>query len=150
DVLSLAWVHAGALGVLAALEADRGETAAAEWARFRETASTLGEAVSWSYHWAFTSLPESWAGFPRYRVGGPRSLSLYDVMLRGLTSRILVGDPTARPLSAPTARPSTETKAAFDAATGRLTVSVRIAADAEMADAQFLFVNVLTASGMSG
>ncbi len=150
DLLSLAWIHAGATGVLAALEADRGEMAAGEWARFRETASTLGEAVGLSYDLACTSLPETWAGFPRYRVGAGRSQALYDVMLRGLTSRILVGDPAARPFGVPTARPSTETRAALDAASGTLTVSVRISSGADLADAQFLFTNTLTGAGMSG
>ncbi|HVG94690.1 MAG TPA: hypothetical protein VND21_09595, partial [Planctomycetota bacterium] len=149
DLLSLAWIHAGATGVLAALEGDRGEMAGAEWARWRETAATLGETIGLSYALAFTSLPEAWTGFPRYRVGGARSQSLYDVMLRGQTSRILVGDPAARPVRAPTARPATETRAAWDAASRTLSVSVRIPTDVALAEAQFLFHNTLTGAGMS-
>ncbi len=149
DVLALAWIHAGASGVIAALEGDRGEMAGAEWAFFREAAPTLGETTLFSYRLAFTSLPETWDGFPRYRVGGPRSQALYEVMLRGLTSRILVGDPAHRPCAAPTSRAATESEAAVDEA-GGLRITVRIADDAPMREAQFLFLNTLTLGGMEG
>ncbi len=150
DVLSLAWIHAGATGVIAAMEGDRGEMAGAEWELFRETAGTLGEAVGLSYALACTSLPEAWSAFPRYRVGGPRSQSLYDVMLRGQTSRILIGDPAAKLFGRPTAVPSIETHAARDPDSGALSIDVRSRPEANFNDAQFLFHNTLTRSGMSG
>jgi hypothetical protein len=148
DLLVLSWVHAGAGAVIAALEGDRGEMAGSEWAHWRETAGTLGETVGWSYLQTFASLPETWGGFPRYRVGGARSTSLYDVMLRGLTSRLLVGDPVRRPLAAPTAKPSLETAATWNA--GTLRATLRVAPPSGLAESQFLFMNVLTTSGMGG
>lgn len=108
-LVSLAWIHAGATGYLASLEADRGEMALAEWAYLHETAAPLGEVIGHQYRLAFTSLPATYAGFPRYRPGVAKRMGFYDVMLRGAVARILVGDPSYRPLKAPLAAPTTRT-----------------------------------------
>jgi len=107
DVISLAWIHAGATGLLAALDADRGEMAMAEWEYFREHAAPLGEVIGHTYRSVFTSLKDDYAGFPRYRAGQPRRTYFFDVMLRGWTSRILISDPMYRPLKQPLAGPTT-------------------------------------------
>jgi hypothetical protein len=117
-LLSLAWVHAGATGLLAAQEGDRGEMAMAEWEHFREGAEPLGAVVGHSYRLAFTSLPATFGGFPRYKPGVAKRMGFYDVMLRGLVSRLLVGDPSFRPLHEPLETPSV-TAAAEPAADGK-------------------------------
>ena len=46
ETVALGWVHAGASGLLAALEADRGEMAMMEFDYFKATASSLGEVIA--------------------------------------------------------------------------------------------------------
>lgn len=147
DVISLAWVHAGAVGVIAALEADRGEMAAHEWSHIRETACTLGEAAGLQARLACTSLPES-VGFPRYSVGGARSLLLFDVMLRGATSRVLIGDPTVRMLTRPALPASVAARASYDAATKSWSATIEVPAQMDWNESQFAFINTLTVAGM--
>jgi hypothetical protein len=106
-LVSLAWVRAGAAGLLAALEGDRGEMAMAEWMRFRATAEPLGAVIGHQYRLAFTSLPESYPGFPRYTPRAAKRMGFYDVMLRGMVSRLLLGDPTFEPLASPLDAPTT-------------------------------------------
>jgi hypothetical protein len=107
-LVSLAWIHAGATGYLASLEADRGEMAIAEWEHFRETAAPLGQVIGHQYRLAFTSLPATYPGFPRYKVGVAKRTGFYDVMLRGAVARILVGDPSYKPMKQPLASPATK------------------------------------------
>ena len=64
----------------------------AEWEHFRAYAPTLGEVIGHTYRSIFMSLADDYAGFPRYQAGQPRSISFFNVMLRGWTSRILLGD----------------------------------------------------------
>ncbi len=150
DALCLAWIHAGATGVVAAMEADRGEMAGAEWAYLRETACAAGAMPGLSYRLAMSSLPETWQTMPRHRAGDARSLALFDVMLRGQLSRALIGDPTVRLLAKPLDDESVRGTARIDE-TGRVVVEMtpteRVLAGTE---AQFLVVNTLTRSGMSG
>jgi hypothetical protein len=105
-LVSLAWVHAGATGYLASLEGDRGEMAMAEWEHLRETAEPLGAVIGHQYRLVCTSLPATYPGFPRYKVGAAKRTSYYDVMLRGAVARILVGDPSSQPLKAPLSQPT--------------------------------------------
>lgn len=150
DSLALAWVHAGAIGVVAATEADRGEMAGAEWAALRASASRLGEIPTLSYRLAFASLPETWPGMPRQRAGDARSLALFDVMLRGQLSRCLIGDPSAPFLAAPLDTDPVPAEARLDEA-GRVVVEVRASpALRSGTEAQFLATNTLTRSGMAG
>ncbi len=106
-LVSLAWVHAGATGFLASLEGDRGEMAMTEWEYFRETAAPLGEVIGQQYRLAFTSLAATYGGFPRYRVGVAKRMGFYDVMLRGAVARLLIGDPSCKPLKLPLSQPTT-------------------------------------------
>ena len=122
-LLSLAWVHAGATALLAALEGDRGEMATAEWERLRERAGTLGETIGHQYRLAFTSLPSDFEGFPRYVPGARKRMSFYDVMLRGMVSRILLSDPAFRPLRAPLDPPSTALEVRHDPAAKTVVVT---------------------------
>ena len=139
EVLSLAWIHAGATGLFAALDGDRGEMAAAEWEHFLEHAPTLGAVMSYQYRLVWTSLPEWYEGFPRYTPGKRKDKSFYGVMLRGQTSRILISDPKYRPLHAPLTKPTTETTATRDENTGAITVRVQM-----LRHANGPFVNTLT------
>ncbi len=124
-LLSLNWVHAGVSGYLAALEGDRGEMATAEWERFREGAGPLGEVIGFQYRLAFTSLPEDFK-FPRYQPGVRKAMSFYDVMMRGMISRILLGDPMLRPLREPLDPPSSELEVAHDPKAKTVTATVRV------------------------
>ncbi len=126
EVLSLAWIHAGATGLFAALDGDRGEMAGAEWEHFLEHAPSLGAVIGHQYRLIFTSLRESYAGFPRYTPGQAKDKSFYGVMLRGQTSRILISDPMYKPLHAPLSKPTTKTSVTQDAATGTVTVRVEV------------------------
>jgi len=141
-LVSLAWVHAGASALLAALEADRGEMAGAEWEYLRSTAAPLGEVIGLEYRLAFTSLPETFARFPRYVAGRPKRMGFFDVMLRGMVSRLLLSDPAFRPLKEPLDPPATRASAALDAATGAVTVTLEVERVPP-----FTFINVLPLSG---
>jgi len=105
-VMTLNWVHAGASAYFAALEADRGEMAIAEWEVLRERACALGEVMGEQYRLAFTSLPAAFAGFARYVPGRRKNMSYYWVMMRGAVSRILLSDPSYRPLRKPLTKPA--------------------------------------------
>ena len=141
-LVSLAWVHAGASALLAALEGDRGEMAGAEWEHLRSTAAPLGEVIGLEYRLAFTSLPESFASFPRYVPGRAKRTGFYDVMLRGMVSRILLSDPAFRPLKEPLDPLPTRIGVARDDSTQALTVTVEVERVPP-----FTFVNVLPMSG---
>jgi hypothetical protein len=145
--LSLAWIHAGAIGVIASMEADRGEMAGAEWAWLRETACPLGEVATLDLRLACLSLPENWGGMPRHRAGDRRSLDIFDVMLRGQLARCLVGDPSvrlfARPAAAPSIRASVRTQA-----TGRVVVEVEPTGAAAGGESMFLLTSTLARSRM--
>jgi hypothetical protein len=126
QLVSLAWVHAGATGFLASLEADRGEMAVTEWDHLRETAEPLGAVIGHQYRLAFTSLPATYGGFPRYKPGVAKRMGFYDVMLRGAVARLLLGDPAYKPLKEPLAEPTTATtlEIAPDGKTATATVEV--------------------------
>jgi len=104
-LMTLNWVHAGVSGYLAALEGDRGEMAMAEWEYFRSRACTLGETIGYQYRLAFVSVYADFTKFPRYRPGYKKRMSHYDVMLRGMVSRLLLSDPSFRPLDKPIDNP---------------------------------------------
>jgi hypothetical protein len=125
-LLSLNWVHAGATGYFAALEADRGEMAMAEWDYFRERACTLGEVMSYQYRLAFTSLPADFEGFVRFTPGGRKDKSFYGVMLNGMISRLLLSDPMYRPLREPLDEPATAVRVEHDAEAGKLRVTIEV------------------------
>jgi hypothetical protein len=126
QLISLAWIHAGAVGYLASLEADRGEMAMVEWQRLQEQAEPLGAVIGHQYRLAFTSLPATYPGFPRYKVGVAKRMGFYDVMLRGAVARILVGDPACRPMKEPIAKPASKAEFALapDGKTATATVEV--------------------------
>ncbi len=141
-LVSLAWVRAGASGFLAALEGDRGEMAGAEWEYLRATAAPLGEVIGLEYRLAYTSLPETFGRFPRYVPGRPKRTGFFDVMLRGMVSRLLISDPSYRPLREPLDPPATRASAARDDATGAVTVTLEVERFSP-----FTFVNTLPLSG---
>jgi hypothetical protein len=147
--LSLAWIHAGAIGVLASMEADRGEMAGAEWAWLSETACPLGEAATLDLRLACLSLPENWGGMPRHRAGDHRSLDIFDVMLRGQLARCLVGDPSVRLFAKPAVAPSIRASARTDE-TGRVVVEVEPTGASAGGESVFLFTSTLTRSGLAG
>lgn len=120
-LISLAWVRAGVAGYLAALEGDRGENASMEWDYLRERACTLGETIGHQYRLAFTSVPPDFR-FPRYVAGAQKDTSFYAVMLRGMVSRLLLGDPALVPFAKPLAEPAVDEALTFDAKTKTLTV----------------------------
>lgn len=126
QLVSFAWVHAGATGFLASLEADRGEMAITEWEHLRQTAEPLGAVIGHQYRLAFTSLPATYGGFPRYKPGVAKRMGFYDVMLRGAVARILLGDPAYKPLKEPLAAPTTEATFAVapDGKTATATIEV--------------------------
>jgi hypothetical protein len=124
--VSLAWVHAGATGFLAALEGDRGEMAIAEWDGFRETAGPLGDVIGRTYRLAFTSVPDDFDGFPRYVPGARKRMGFTDVMLRGAVSRLLIGDPSLRPLGKPLDEPSSAVETSLDAGARTWTVTATV------------------------
>jgi len=142
QLVSLGWVRAGASALLAALEGDRGEMAGAEWEYWRATAAPLGEVAGLEYRLAFTSLPETYGGFPRYVPGRRKRMGFYDVMLRGMVSRLLLSDPSLRPLREPLDPPATRARAVLDEASGDVTVTVQV----ERVPS-FTFVNMLPLSG---
>ena len=154
DALSLAWIHAGAIGVVASMEADRGEMAGTEWEWFRATACPLGEMTTVGLRLACLSVPETWDGMPRQRAGDRRSLALFDVMLRGQLSRCLFGDPSVRLLAAPETESSCRATANVDAQ-GLVVVDVEPAAAAAPSNvvatsaSQFLFTSTLTRNGLA-
>jgi hypothetical protein len=123
-LMTLNWVHAGATGFFAALEGDRGEMAMAEWDYFREHACALGEVIGYQYRLAFTSLLADFEKFPRQNPGQRKRMSFYNVMLRGMVSRLLLSDPSYRPLRKPLEPPRHKVTVAEDAE--RLTVTVAI------------------------
>lgn len=123
-LMTLNWVHAGATGLFAALEGDRGEMAMAEWDYFREHACTLGEVIGYQYRLAFTSVYADFTKFPRQLPGHKKKMSFYNVMLRGMVSRLLLSDPAYRPLREPLARPGHRVTVTRDAE--KLTVQVVI------------------------
>jgi tetratricopeptide (TPR) repeat protein len=144
-LVSLAWVHAGASAFLAALEADRGEMAGAEWEYLRATAAPLGEVIGLEYRLAFTSLPETFASFPLNVPGRAKRTGYYDIMLRGMVSRILLSDPSFRPLREPLDPAPARTTATRDEATGAVTITVEV----ERVPS-FTFVNVLPMGSKGG
>jgi hypothetical protein len=123
-LMTLNWVHAGATGLFAALEGDRGEMAMAEWDYFREHACALGEAIGYQYRLAFTSVYADFTKFPRQLPGRKKKMSFYNVMLRGMVSRLLLSDPSYRPLQKPLDRPRHRVTVDRDAE--KLTVKVVI------------------------
>jgi hypothetical protein len=150
ESIALAWLHAGAIGVVAATEADRGEMAGAEWASLRASGGRLGEIPSLSYRLAFTSLADTWEGMPRQRAGDRRSVDIFDVMLRGQLSRCLVGDPSAPLLAAPLDPPPMPASVRRDDA-GRIVVEVRAAAAVRAGtEATCVSINTLTRRAMNG
>ena len=100
--------------------------AMAEWDYFRERACPLGEVIGYQYRLAFTSLPTDFKGFPRYVPGKRKLMSFYNVMLRGMVSRILLSDPTYRPLGEPLDEPATVVATRYDAATKTLEVKLEV------------------------
>ncbi|MHC4548711.1 MAG: hypothetical protein ACYTEZ_08020 [Planctomycetota bacterium] len=126
-LMSLNWVHAGASGYFAALEGDRGEMAMAEWDYFRARACTLGEVIGYQYRLAFTSVYADFTKFPRHIPGQKKKMSFYNVMLRGMVSRLLLSDPAYRPLAKPLRPPVNDATVAHDPAGRTLTVTVQIA-----------------------
>jgi len=121
-LMTLNWVHAGATGLLAALEGDRGEMAMAEWDYFRERACALGEVIGYQYRLAFTSVYADFTKFPRHNPGQRKKMSFYNVMLRGMVSRLLLSDPAYRPLRKPLDAPYHRVDVKTDEA--RLTVTI--------------------------
>ncbi len=113
-LVTLNWVHAGAGGLFAALDGDRGEMAMAEWEHFRQTACPLGAVSTFQYRLAFTSLPVGFLGFPRFLRGRKQRKSFYDVMLRGMVSRYCLSDPAFQPLRAPLDKPAIRSEGARD------------------------------------
>ena len=124
DTVSLAWIHAGATGVIAALDGDRGEMANAEWEYFRESADTLGGVIGHQYRLVFACLAESYSSFPRYLPGKSKRTSFFDVMLRGKTSRLLIGDPMYRPLKKPLDDPTMRAGATVEDGKVKVTIEV--------------------------
>ena len=113
-LMTLNWVHAGASAYVAALEGDRGEMAIAEWALLRQRACSMGEVVGLQYRLACTSLPAEFAGFPRYIPGRRKNMSFYWVMMRGAVSRLLISDPSFKPLRAPLDKPAQRVSVTHD------------------------------------
>jgi len=104
-LMTLNWVKAGASGYFAAIDGDRGEMAMAEWEYFREHACSLGETITYQYRLAFTSVYADFTKFPRFTPGYRKKMSFYNVMLRGMVSRMLLSDPGYRPLARPLDKP---------------------------------------------
>jgi hypothetical protein len=125
-LLALNWVHAGLSGYFAALEADRGEMAMAEWDYFRERACSLGEVIGYQYRLAFVSLPADFKGFRRFTPGRRKNMSFYGVMLNGMVSRIVISDPMYRPLRKPLDDPASRTAVVHDADQKTLTVTIAV------------------------
>jgi len=126
DLMTLNWVHAGASAYLAAMEGDRGEMAIAEWEYFRQHACTMGEVIGYQYRLAFTSVYADFTKFPRYVPGHGKRMGFYDVMLRGMVSRILLSDPSYRPLKEPLDEPAHEAALTFDPEAKTVVVDVEV------------------------
>jgi hypothetical protein len=126
DLMTLNWVHAGASAYLAALEGDRGEMAMAEWEYLRQHACPLGEVIGYQYRLAFTSVYADFTKFPRYVPGHGKRMGFYDVMLRGMVSRLLLSDPSFRPLHEPLDEPAHVATVAYDAQAKRVVVDVAV------------------------
>ncbi|MHC4407584.1 MAG: hypothetical protein ACYS0F_01125 [Planctomycetota bacterium] len=141
-LMTLNWVHAGASGYFAAMEGDRGEMAEAEWEYFRTHACSLGEVIGHQYRLAFVSLPASFEKFPRYIPGAKKRMSFYNVMLRGMVSRILISDPCFRPLRRPLDQPVAQTEVKWDKEAKTLHVSAKV-----LRWSQGHFLNYLPKSG---
>jgi len=124
-LMTLAWVRAGVSAYFAAMEGDRGEMAMAEWEYFRQTACSVGETMGFQYRLAFTSLPASFERFPRQRHMVKKRMGFYDVMLRGMVSRMVLSDPSYRPASAPLEEPAQEDTVTRDESTGAVEVTTR-------------------------
>jgi hypothetical protein len=118
----------------------------AEWEHLRATAAPLGEVIGLEYRLAFTSLPETFASFPRHVPGRAKRTSFYDVMLRGMVSRILLGDPGFRPLKEPSETSPIRASVALDQATGAVTVTLDMERVARPT-VPFSLINVLPMSG---
>ncbi len=121
-LMTLNWIHAGISGYLAALEGDRGEMAVAEWEYFRSKACALGEAIGYQYRLAFTSVYADFTTFPRHVPGSKQRKSFYDVMLRGMVSRILISDPSLRPMDKPLDEPVHAVDVGYDAEAKRIEI----------------------------
>ena len=126
QLMTLNWVHAGASAYLAALEGDRGEMAMAEWEYLRQNACSLGEVMGYQYRLAFTSVYADFTKFPRYVPGHGKRMSFYDVMLRGMVSRLLLSDPSFRPLPEPMDEPAHVATVAYDADARTVVVDVEV------------------------
>ena len=126
DLMTLNWVHAGACAYFAALEGDRGEMAMAEWEYLRQHACALGEVIGTQYRLAFTSVYADFTKFPRYVPGNGKRMSFYDVMLRGMVSRLLLSDPSFRPLQEPLEQPAHVATAAYDTEAQSVVVEVEV------------------------
>lgn len=126
DLMTLNWVHAGASAYLAALEGDRGEMAMAEWEYLRQNACSLGEVIGYQYRLAFTSVYADFTKFPRYVPGNGKRMSFYDVMLRGMVSRLLLSDPSFRPLKEPLDEPAHSATVVYDPEAKTVVVDVEV------------------------
>lgn len=124
ELMTLNWVHAGASAYVAALEGDRGEMAMAEWEYLRQHACPLGEVIGYQYRLAFTSVYADFTKFPRYVPGNRKRTSFYDVMLRGMVSRLLLSDPSYRPLTKPLEEPAHTSSLVYDAEAKTVVVEV--------------------------
>ena len=121
-LMTLAWVRAGASAYFAAMEGDRGEMAMAEWEYFRQHACSVGETMGFQYRLAFASLPASFTKFPRQLNRYKKRMGFYDVMLRGMVSRMVLSDPSFRPLAAPMEEPAQKSSVTHDTETGAVQV----------------------------
>ncbi len=138
QLMTLNWVHAGVSGYFAALEGDRGEMAVAEWETFRRRACSLGETIGEQYRLAFTSLPADYPGFPRYVTNRKKRMLFYDVMLRGMVSRLLLSDPSLRPLREPMDKPVHQTTVEWNKKKDALVVKVEVLRAAQGAHLNYL------------
>ena len=125
-----------------ALEGDRGEMAMAEWEYFRQRACPVGEAMGYQYRLAFMSLPPDFTRFPRQKHMFKKRMGFYDVMLRGMVSRVLLSDPSFRPLAKPIDQRSDEAEITYDAASKQLKLTARVTRWS-----QGLYLNYLPKSG---
>ncbi len=134
------WIHAGALGFLAALEGDRGEMASVEWEYLRREACSLGEAIGHQYRLATTSFYADFTRFPRHVNRHKKRMSFYDVMLRGAVSRVLFGDPSLKPITSPLDKPTQTVSLEQDtsASTSRSTIKIRVDRRAQSAHQNYL------------
>ncbi len=141
-LMTLNWVHAGASAFFAALEGDRGEMAMAEWEYFRQQACSVGEAMGYQYRLAFMSLAPDFTRFPRQKNRYKKRMGFYDVMLRGMVSRVLLSDPSYRPLAAPIDERSDEASVVYDKAAEQVVLRAKV-----KRWSQGLYLNYLPKSG---